>query len=163
LRRASQTPYGPFSVRDGVKIKRLTFLVVNSEKYAAGDWALKEAGPDGPQVVEAVMSAAVNAPKRAASDAFGSMLSDWQGELIAWRCSLSIEQARQLGAGEGWDCRDVQFRMDTISFADLSQAQYDRLGAADTAVSLPKDLIDDLIKGGREAVQINAAVRALTR
>jgi hypothetical protein len=53
--------------------------------------------------------------------------------------------------------------MDTISFADLSQAQYDRLGAADTAVSLPKDLIDDLIKGGREAVQINAAVRALTR
>jgi NTE family protein len=163
LRRASQTPYGPFSVRDGVKIKRLTFLVVNSEKYAAGDWALKEAGPDGPQVVEAVMSAAVNAPKRAASDAFGSMLSDWQGELIAWRCSLSIEQARQLGAGEGWDCRDVQFRMDTISFADLSQAHYDRLGAADTAVSLPKDLIDDLIKGGREAVQINAAVRALTR
>lgn len=163
LRRASQTPYGPFSARDGVKIKRLTFLVVNAEKYATGDWALKEAGPDGPQVIEAVMSAAVNAPKRAASDAFGSVLSDWQRELIAWRCSLSIDQARQLGAGEGWGCRDVQFRMDTISFADLSQAQYERLGAADTAVSLPKDLIDDLIEGGREAVKVNAAVEALTR
>lgn len=163
LRRSAQTAYGPFSARDGVKIKRLTFLVVNSEKYATGEWALKEAGPDGPQVIEAVMSAAVNAPKRAASDAFGSVLSDWERELVVWRCSLSIEQARQLGAGESWDCKDVKFRMDMISFADLSPDQYERLGAADTAVSLPKDLIDDLIKGGREAVQINDAVQALAR
>lgn len=163
LRRAAQTPYGPFSARDGVRIRRLTFLIVNSEKYATGEWAQKEAGPDGPQMIEAALSAAVNAPKRAASDAFGGVMADWQRELVAWRCALSPEEARRLGAGEGWDCRDVQFRVDMISFADLPREQYERLGAAETAVSLPADLVDDLIKGGRDAIAINDAVNALTR
>ena len=163
LRRASQTPYGPFSARDGVKVRRLIFLIVNSEKYATGDWAKNEAGPNGPEMIEAALSAAVNAPKRAASDAFGSVLADWQRELIAWRCSLSVDEAKRLGAGEGWDCKDVQFRVDMISFADLPKAEYERLGAADTAVSLPRDLVDDLIKGGHEAVRVNALVQSLTQ
>lgn len=163
LRRASQTPYGPFSARDGVKIRRMTFLIVNAEKYASGDWAKTEAGPNGPEVMEAALSAAVNAPKRAASDAFGAVLADWERDLVAWRCSLSAEEAHRLGAGDSWDCKDVQFGLDVISFADLPRDQYERLGAADTAVSLPSDLIDDLIRGGREAIVQNEAIAALTR
>ncbi len=163
IRRAAQTPYGPFSARDAVKVRRMTFLIVNAEMAASGDWALKEAGPDGPQMVEAALGAAVNAPKRAASDAFAGVLADWQRELVAYRCSLPPDEARRLGAGEGWDCKDVQFKMDMISFADLSPEQYKRLGAAATAVSLPKDLIDDLIAGGRQAARENDAIKALTR
>ncbi len=163
IRHASQTPYGPFSARDAVKIRRLTFLVINAEMSAAGDWARTAKGPGGVTMVDAALSAAVNAPKRAAADAFNSTLADWQRDLIAYRCSLSADEAARLGAGPGWDCKDVQFRMDVISFADLPEAQYKEFGAAPTQVSLPKELIDHLIAGGRRAIEINAAVKDLTR
>jgi hypothetical protein len=163
IRSASGTPYGPFSPRDAVRIKRLTFLVINAEMSAAGDWALKAAGPNGPTVIEAALGAAVNAPKRAAADAFALTLADWQRDLVAYRCSLSLEEAAGLGAGPGWDCKDLTFRMDVISFADLPQAQFEKLGAAPTQVSLPKELVDDLIAGGREVIATNAMVKELGR
>jgi NTE family protein len=162
IRRASQTPYGPFSARDAVKMRRMTFLIVNAEMSAAGDWALKEAGPDGPQMVEAALGVSVNAPKRAAADAFALTLADWRRDLIDYRCSLSKEEAERLGAGPGWDCKDVQFTLDMVSFADLPQADYEKLGAAPTQVSLPKELVDALIAGGRQAIATNKAVLALT-
>jgi predicted acylesterase/phospholipase RssA len=163
LRRASQTSYGPFSARDSVRVKRMTFLIINAEMSAAGDWALRQEGPDGPQMIEAALSVAVNAPKRAAADAFASTLSDWERDLIEYRCSLTKEEAQSLGAGPGWDCKNVDFRLDVITFADLPAAQFQKLGAAPTQVSLPKELIDDLIAGGRQAIATNEAVKALTR
>jgi NTE family protein len=163
LRRSSQTPYGPFSARDAVKVKRMTFLIINAEMSAAGDWSMQARGPDGPQMIEAALSIAVNAPKRAAADAFASTLADWERELIDYRCSLSREEAERLGAGPGWDCKAVEFKLDMISFADLPAAQFEKLGAAPTQVSLPKELIDDLIAGGRQVIAANEAVAALTR
>ena len=163
LRGASETPYGPFSPRDAVKIRRLTFLVINAEMSAAGDWALTAKGPDGPTMIEAALGAAVNAPKRAAADAFALTLADWQRDLVAYRCALPVEEAARLGAAPGWDCKDVTFRMDMISFGDLPLAQYEKLGAAPTQVSLPKELIDALIAGGREVIAKNALVRELTQ
>lgn len=53
--------------------------------------------------------------------------------------------------------------MDIVSFADLPQAQFERLSAAPTQVSLPRELIDELIAGGRQAVAINTLVQELTR
>ena len=163
IRRAAEKPYGPYSARDAVKIRRMTFLLVNSERYADGGWAMRPEGPDAVQLVDAMISASINAPKRAASDAFGSVLAEWQRDLIAWRCALTPKEASSLGAGEGWDCKDVQFRFDTVSFADLPPDQYERLGSAATAVSLPKDMVDDLIAGGRRAILTNELVQALTR
>jgi len=163
IRRAAGKPYGPYFARDAVKIKRMTFLLVNSERYADGDWSMRPEGPDAVQLVDAMISASINAPKRAASDAFGSVLAEWQRDLIAWRCTLTPQEARSLGAGEGWNCKNVQFRFDTVSFADLPADQYERLGAAATAVSLPTDLVDDLIAGGRRAILTNELVQGLTR
>ncbi len=163
IRRAAGKPYGPYSARDAVKIRRMTFLLVNSERNADGDWAMKAEGPDAAQLVDAMLSVSINAPKRAASDAFGSVLAEWQRDLIAWRCALTPEEARSLGAGEDWNCKDVQFRFDTVSFADLPPDQHERLGAAATAVSLPKAVVDDLIAGGRRAILTNDLVQALTR
>lgn len=163
IRRAAGKPYGPYSARDAVKIRRMVFLLVNAEPNSSGAWAERPEGPNAVQLVEALLSAGINAPKRAASDAFGSVLSEWQRDLIAWRCELTPEEARSLGAGEDWNCRDVQFRFDTISFADLPPDQYERLGAAATAVSLPRDLVDDLISGGRRAILTNELVHTLTR
>jgi len=141
----------------------MTFLLVNSERNADGNWAMKPEGPDAVQLADALLSVSINAPKRAASDAFGSVLADWQRDLIAWRCELTPAEARALGAGEGWTCTDVQFRFDTVSFADLPPDQYERLGAAATAVSLPKDQVDDLIAGGRRAILTNELLQTFTR
>jgi hypothetical protein len=80
---------------------------------------------------------------------------------VDYRCSLPEEDAKRLGAGPGWDCSDVQFTLDMVSFADLPEADYEKLGAAPTQVSLPKDLVDALIAGGRRAIATNGAVKAL--
>jgi NTE family protein len=163
LRRASRTPHGPFSARDAVKVRRVTFLIVNAEMSVSGDWPLREKGPDGPQTIAAALNIAVNAPKRAAADAFASTLADWERDLIDYRCALSPEEAQRLGAGPGWDCKAVEFRLDMISFGDLPAEQFEKLGVAPTQVSLPKELIDALIAGGRQVIATNEAVRALTR
>lgn len=163
LRAASQTIYGPFSARDAVKLRRLTFFIVNAERNAEGEWAMKEAGPDGPQLVDALLSIATNAPKRAAADAFANTLARWQLDLINWRCSLTPNEAAQLGAGPGWNCKDVDIRLDMISFADLTDKRFADLGKAATAVSLPKETIDNLIAGGREAMANNPEILKFTR
>jgi len=161
IRRASETPYGPFSPRDAVKIKRLTFILINAEMSPSGEWAKQAKGPSGAEMLEAVLSVSINAPKRAAADAFASTLVDWKRDLVTYRCALSPDEATRLGAGPGWDCKDVEFKFDMISFADLPQAQFEKLGAAPTQVSLPKELVDDLITGGRQVVETNALVKAL--
>lgn len=97
LRRAAGTPYGPFSPQDAVKIRRLTFLVINAEMSASGDWALRAEGPDGPALAEAALGVAVNAPKRAAADAFAASLTEWERELIDYRCSLRTRRQ------SGWE------------------------------------------------------------
>ena len=163
LRAASGSPYGPFTARDAVKLKRFTFFIINAERNAEGDWPMKEAGPDGPQLIETLLGVSVNAPKRAAADAFAGELERWEREVIDWRCSLTPQQAASLGAPEGWDCRAVDFRLDIISFADLTDARFAELGKAATAVSLPKEQIDNLIAGGREVIRRNEEVARLTR
>ena len=163
LSRAGPTPHAPFSARDAVKLRRLTFVIVNAERPADGDWARKEAGPDGPQMIATALSIAVNAPKRAAADAFSGFLNQWRNDLVAWRCGLTQAEATNLGAGPGWKCEDVEIVFDIIAFDDLGAAKAERLGSAETAVSLPADLIDDLITGGRAATAWNDSFLALTR
>jgi NTE family protein len=161
IRRAAGTPYGPFSARDAVKVKRLTFFVVNAEASAYGEWPLHAKGPDGPELIDAAFSLATNAPKRVAYDAFQSVLADWERDLIDWRCKLSPDEAARLGAGPAWDCKAVDFRTDMISFADLPKPQFDELSKIATVVSLPKETVDHLIAGGKQAIAQNPLVQEL--
>ncbi len=164
LREASGTPYGPLLARDAARLRNLTFLVVNAELNPVGDWARDPQGPGGADVANAALGASINASKRAAYDAFASMLHDWERDLVSYRCSLSqTEVAALRGTLDGWRCDDVHILIDMISFADLDPAMHERLGTAPTRVSLPADLVDDLIAGGRAAVMHNAAAQALTR
>jgi len=161
MRRASAAPYAPFSARDAVKLRRLAFVVVNAEKTTMGDWAMDEQGPDGIETAGALVDVTINAPKRQAYDAFRSMLQDWRRDLVTYRCGLSAAEAAGLGAGAGWKCDDVEIRLDMISFADLPGDLPTKLGSADTTVSLPTDLVDALIAGGRTAVETNPLARSL--
>ena len=163
LRAATQQPYGPLSARDAVKIRRLAFIIINAERNSEGDWALRESGPDGPQMIEAAVGIAVNAPKRAAADAFAGTLERWQRDIITWRCALTPTAAADLGAGPDWKCGDVDFRLDMISFGDLTDERFADLGKAATAVSLPKEMTDALIAGGREAIATTPEILKFTR
>lgn len=163
LNAAGGQAYSPFSAQDAVKLRRLTFVIVNAERPAEGEWAKKQAGPDGAELIATALSIAVNAPKRAAADALSGFLQTWRNDVVEWRCSLKAEEAAALGAGPGWKCDDVEIAFDIISFSDLGTAKAARLGSAETAVSLPADLIDDLIAGGRAATAWNDAFLALTR
>lgn len=164
LRHADSPPLGPLSARDAVRLRRLTILVVNAELDPAGDWALDARGPGVADVANAALGASINAGKRGAYDAFAATLDDWREELISFRCGLSDEDVLRLrGTRDAWDCRDLAITLDMISFADLSPDQHARLGAAPTRVSLPAELIDDLIEGGRTAVRANAAAQAIAR
>ncbi len=162
MRRASQTPYGPFAERDAVRVRRMVFLVVNAEMTPAADWSLTPEGPGVLAVILASLDAAINAPKRVALEAFGVVLKDWERELIAWRCALPPERARELGADDGWDCGNVSFAISMVSFEDLPDDDAKKLGATPTRVSLPADQIDALIAAGRQAVKNNSVLKTLT-
>lgn len=162
IRRASGLPYAPLGPRDAVKVKRLTFLVVNAEMSPEGDWPLGAKPPGAVDTLGAALDDSINAAKRSAYDAFKGELERWRQETIAWRCSLQAEEAQRLGAEAGWDCRNLSAKLDIISFADLAPEEYKRLGAAPTRVSLPKDLIDDLIAQGMLAIEANPTIRALS-
>ena len=164
VRRTAATPFEPLTARGAVRLRRLTFLVVNAERYPSGDWALTPEGPNGADTLSATMDGAININKRRAYDAFRDTIAAWERDVRRYRCSLAKAEAARLAAGlKNWNCRNVQFAVDMISFADLDAGLGARLAAAPTRVSLPGDLIDALIEGGKAAVKSNSAARALGR
>lgn len=164
MRRAATTAFAPFTARDAVRVRRMIFLVVNAEQSPSGDWSLTQEGPNGAQTLSAAMDGAINVNKRRAYDAFRDTIAAWERDVRAYRCALPKDKAARLAEGiKHWDCRNVRFAVDMISFADLDAAQSARLAAVETRVSLPADVIDALIAGGKHAVKTNAAARALSR
>lgn len=155
MRQSADAPYGPFSAEDGVRLKRLTILVVNAELPPAGDWPLHARGPNGVEVLTAALAQSVNSGKRGAFATFAAVFDGWKRELVDWRCALPAEEARRLGAGPGWACRDFDIQIDTLAFTDLPEGDAKILGGIPTTVSLPRDKIDALIAGGRQVVAIN--------
>ncbi|MCE9521281.1 MAG: patatin-like phospholipase family protein [Alphaproteobacteria bacterium] len=164
MRRAATTPFGPFTPRDAVRVRRLTFLVVNAEQGRDETWPLTPTGPDGPETLRTAMDNAVNVSKQRAYDAFRDMIAIWERDVRGYRCALPKAQAARLSAGlKNWNCRDVRFAVDMISFTDLPAPQGKTLAAVPTRVSLPPGTIDALIEGGKQAVKTNPAAQALRR
>lgn len=163
VRRTATTGFAPFTERDAVRVRRMTFLVVNAEQSRSEEWSLTQEGPSGTETIAAALDAAVNVNKRRGYDAFRDMIAAWEQDIRRYRCSLPKAMAARLSAGiKRWDCRDVHFTVDMISFADLDAAQSARLSAMPTRVSLPADSIDALIDGGKQAVKASPAARELT-
>jgi NTE family protein len=164
MRRAATTPFAPFSARDAVRVRRMTFLVVNAEQTKAESWAMTQDGPNGMETLSAAMDGAINTGKRRSYDAFRDTIAAWERDVRAYRCALPKAKAAELARGiKNWDCRNVHFAVDMISFADLDSRRGNRLASVETRVSLPADVIDELIAGGKEAVKGNAIARKITR
>lgn len=163
-RAASRTSYGPFTPRDAVTLRRMLFLVVDAGRGPSGDWALSPDGPSGIDVALAATDSAVDSAARVGFDAFRHMMQAWQASTIAFRCSLSAEQVVQLrGSAEGWDCRDIQFHLGLVSFADLGSQREAALNRIPTRLTLPVQSIDDAIAAGFDAARGNASLKTYLR
>jgi NTE family protein len=158
-RLTSNTPYGPFSPQQAVSLRRSAYIIVDAGRGPSGDWVQTVDGPRGMDLIKATADTATEASVSASFTAFERTISDWQGQLIRWRCGLSAEQRRQYGAPPAWNCRDLKFYVIRIAFDQLGPERAAVLHAVDTRFKLPVDQVDTLIAAGRDALRINPLFR----
>ncbi len=141
----------------------MNYLIINAQNAFPTKWQYSPVGPTGAEVASRLVDVVVESPNRASYDLFRNLVRDWEKDVRAFRCALSAEDVKRYrGDTNGWDCNDVHFVVDMVSFSDLGPDVGEKLGDTPTRVSLPRDMIDQLIAGGREGVQKNASVLALT-
>jgi predicted acylesterase/phospholipase RssA len=163
-RAAAQTPYGPLSAAEAVKLHNFVFIVVDSSVATEGDWVKTLKGPKLRKIVGAVSNAGIRSSVRDEFDALRLSVELWRGELISWRCGLAPETVRRLrGTLAGWNCRDVRFMVEDVTFEDFPPAERDKLNNIETRLKLPADQVDLLISAGRQAVRSNVRLQELFR
>jgi NTE family protein len=164
LREVAPDAAAPLSLRDAARLRRLSVLVVNAENARHTEWRNAIEGPNVQQVFDALTDTYIEVGNRAAYDEFRDALGHWREALVAWRCGLSGEEAAALTDGlDRWRCDDLTLSAEMISFRDLDAESYAQVALLPTRVYLPPADVDALIEGGREAVRVNAAVRAFAQ
>jgi NTE family protein len=159
----SNTPHGPLSAREGVKLRRVMFLVVDSGRSPSGDWAKTVAGPSGVDLIMATADTATGSSASLSYTAFDTMMGDWQSTLINWRCRLSATERKRLGAPANWNCRDVKFFVTRVGFDQLGGDRAAQLDRVETRFRLPPDQVDMVIAAGKDALNANEKYRAFLR
>ncbi len=159
----SNTPHGPLSAREGVKLRRVMFLVVDAGRQPSGEWSKTVAGPVGIDLIMATADTATGSSAAQSYTAFSEMMNDWQAKLVNWRCRLSATERARLGAGPNWNCRDVKFFVSRIGFEQLGPERAAQLDAVETRFKLPVAQVDMVIAAGRDALQANTKFRAFLR
>jgi NTE family protein len=154
-RLASSTPFGPLAPQEAVKLRRFLFLVVDSGRAPSGAWSQTVSGPSGVDLIMAASDTATGAGAIGSYSAFDDTMSDWQDELVRWRCGLSEAERTRFGAPPSWNCRDVKFFIGRISFDQLGHERAAALNAVETRFSLPADQIEMLIAAGHDALRNN--------
>ena len=159
----SNTPHGPLSAREGVKLRRVLFLVVDSGRSPSGDWAKTVAGPSGVDLIMATADTATGSSAALSYTAFDKMMGDWQTTLVNWRCRLTATERARLGAGSNWNCRDVKFFITRVGFDQLGVEREAQLDKVETRFKLPTDQVDMVIAAGRDSLHSNEKFRAFLR
>jgi predicted acylesterase/phospholipase RssA len=159
-RLSSETPYGPLTPEQAVKIRRSLFLVVDAKAGITGDWVRQVEGPSGVELIKAAVDTTMDASVGASYSAFDRTMKDWQGSLIKWRCSLSQAERRRLGAGPGWSCSDLKFFVGRVGFDQLDSERAADLESVPTRFQLPAAQVDSVIAAGRDVVRASPTFRA---
>lgn len=164
IRTASQTPYGPLSPQDAVKLRRLMFLVVDAGRGPQGDWNQTVEGPAGKELVGAVFDAIIDANSRSSYAAFEATMKNWRSEIVRWRCGLSRAEVDRLrGHGGRWNCRDLKIVVGHVGFDQLDPARAARLNKVETSFTLPAETVDEVSQAGRDALRANKTFQAFLR
>jgi NTE family protein len=159
-RLASETPYGPLEPEEGVKLRRLLFLVADAGRAPAGDWVKTVEGPSGANLITASSDTATGSGASGSYTAFQDTMARWQQSLIDWRCKLSAAERRRYGAPAAWNCRDLKIFVGRVSFDQFDDQRAAKLNAIVTSFKLPPDQIDTLIAAGHDAVKSSGVFNA---
>jgi NTE family protein len=159
-RLSSDTPYGPLTPRQAVKLRRALFLVVDAKTGLEGSWINTVEGPSGTELVKAAADTAVDANVAGSFTAFSSTMADWQGALVKWRCGLSAAERVRYGAGAGWNCRDLKFNIGRVGFDQLDPSRAAELETVPTRFKLPPEQVDGVIAAGRDALRASPVFRS---
>jgi NTE family protein len=158
-RAAANTPYDPFTESDAVRLRHALFLVVDAGRPPIGDWALGADGPSGFDVGLAALDAAVDSATRLSVQVFKEEMSRWHDQIVDFRCSLPPERVRAwVPEGQAWDCRDLSFDVDVLSFENLPAPLQGRLRSMPTTLVLSAEDVDAAIDAGRQAARKSAAL-----
>jgi NTE family protein len=159
-RESSDTPYGPMTPQQAVKLRRALFLVIDSKTGVSGDWVNTVQGPDGVELLKAAVDTTIDASVGANYTAFDRTMKDYQSSLISWRCSLSAAQRASYGARPGWNCRDLQFFVGRLGFDQLDGGRATALENVPTRFQLPQAQVDDVISAGRDTLRASPVFKA---
>jgi NTE family protein len=159
-RLSAETPYGPLSPQQAVKLRHALFLVVDAKTGVSGNWINSVEGPTGVDLIKAAADTAIDASVGASFTAFDGTMGDWQSALIKWRCGLSAADRARFGARPGWNCHDLKFFIGRVGFDQLDPARAAELEAVPTRFRLPPEQVDSVISAGRNALRANPTFRA---
>ena len=159
-RLSSDTPYGPLSPRQAVKLRRALILVVDAKTGLSGNWINTVEGPTGAELVKAAADTALDASVAGSFTAFSTTMTEWQGALVRWRCGLSAADRAKYGAGPGWNCRDLKFYVGRIGFDQLDRERAADLEKVPTRFHLPPEQVDSVIDAGRDALRASPTFRS---
>jgi len=161
LERASaDTPHGPLTAEQAVRLQRLVFIVTDAGREAMPEWGNRARGPRLSELLPAVSQTTITSSVRKGFDALNMAAQQWQADIIRFRCTLTEAQVTRIrGSMRGWDCRDVRVTVELLSFRDFDLETQDALNSIPTRLSLPEAQVDMLIEAGRRAVRENAAIR----
>jgi NTE family protein len=162
-RLSARFPHEPLSPEQAVRLRRSIVILVDAGRAPSGDWAQKVEGPSGMELVNAASDTALQASVRASYTAFERVMSDWQRQIVAWRCGLSPELRKRYGAPANWNCRDIKLMVSRVAFDQLGPERAAALNAVDTRLKLPAAQVDAVIAAGRDAVHANPTFRAFLR
>lgn len=155
-RAKAQTPFGPLTERQAVRLSRFLFLVANAGTQADYDMTQKVSGPGGIGLGLAIANASMGSATRVGYDVLRLTLDRYAEDLIEWRCDLSMAQVRRLrGSTRGWDCTDVKLFVGQVAFTALDDDTQNQLNEVPTRLRLPEEQVDLVIDAGREATRRN--------
>ena len=159
-RLASDTPYGPLQPEEGVKLRRMLFLVVDAGRAPSGAWSQTVEGPSGANLITATSDTATESGAVGSYSSFQDTMNNWQAALIDWRCRLSAAERHRYGAPPGWNCRDVKISVGRIAFDQLDPQRAAALNAVETSFKLPPDQVDMVIAAGHDALKSSSVFRS---
>jgi hypothetical protein len=137
-----------------VRLKRVIYLVADAGRAPDAEWGATVKGPGMVELISAVTDTAISNSVRDGYDAFRATMDRWQRDLIDYRCSLKQGEVKRLrGSVAGWNCRDLNFYVSDVSFADVEPTKRAKLQNIKTRLKLPKSEVDLAITGGAEALR----------
>jgi NTE family protein len=158
-RLSAATPFEPLAPEQAIRMRRLIIIIVDAGRAPSGDWVQTIEGPSGTELIMAAADTAVAASVNAGFTAFERSMTDWQRQLVGWRCGLTPEQRQRYGASPNWNCRDLKFYVNRIAFDQLGSERAKLLNAVDTRFKLPPDQVDMVIESGRDALRGSSVFR----